>query len=73
MQVYYRGERLAFTELQEPTQKASRPLAPAVRAMVVRKPKQDHPWRQAYQNMKPRLANQAAAASLVGMRTYASP
>ena len=73
MQVYYRGERLAFTELQEPTQKASRPLAPAVRAMVVRKPKQDHPWRQAYQNMKPRLANQAAAASLVGTRTYASP
>ena len=73
MQVYYRGERLAFTELQEPTQKASRLLAPAVRAMVVRKPKQDHPWRQAYQNMKPRLANQAAAASLVGMRTYASP
>src|SRR6267378_1439190 len=42
MAAYYRGERLAFTELQEPTQKASRPLAPAVRTMVVRKPKQDH-------------------------------
>ena len=73
MQVYYRGERLAFTELQEPTQKASRPLAPAARAVVVRKPKQDHPWRQAYQNMKARLANQAATVPLVGMRTYASP
>jgi hypothetical protein len=72
MEVYYRGERVAFTELQEPTQKASRPLAPAVRAMVVRKPKTDHPWRQAYQNMKPRLANQAAAP-LAGLRTYASP
>lgn len=73
MEVYYRGERLAFTELAEPPQKTSQPVA-AVRATVVaRKPKPDHPWRQAYQNMKPRLANQPAAVSLVGMRTYASP
>jgi hypothetical protein len=73
MTVYYRGERLAFAELLEATQKASRPLAPAVRAMVVKKPKKDHPWRQAYQNMKPRLANQTAVAPLVGMHTYALP
>ena len=73
MEVYYRGERLAFTEVQEATQKASRPLAPAVRARVVRKPKKDHPWQQAYQTMKPRLANQTATAPLFGMRTYASP
>lgn len=75
MEVYYRGERQAFTELPEPPpRKASRPLAPAVRAALrARKPKPDHPWRQAYQNMKPRLANPPAAAPLVGTRTYASP
>jgi hypothetical protein len=73
MAVYYRGERLAFTELKEPIRKTARPIPPAARAMVVRKAKQDHPWRQGYQNMKPRVPNQVIAAPLVGIRTYASP
>jgi Helix-turn-helix domain len=73
MEVYYRGERIAFTELQEPLGKISQPLAPAARAMVVRKPKKDHPWRQGWQNMKSRFPNQAIAAPLAGIRTYASP
>jgi PAS domain-containing protein len=73
MQVYYRGEPIGFTELKQPLQKApeARPAAPHVR--VVRKAKKDHPWRQGYQNMRPRTSNQAVAAPLVGMRTYASP
>jgi hypothetical protein len=71
--VYYRGERMAVTELREPKQKPSPPISPAARAMVVRKPKKDHPWRQLYKNMKPPGPNQAMAAPLVGIRTYASP
>ena len=71
---HYRGERIGFTELPGPPPKASPAQVPTVRAVVpARKPKPDHPWRQGYQNMKPRLAHQPAAASLVGMRAYASP
>jgi transposase len=73
MAVYYRGERVAFIELKEPIRKTARPTPPAARAMVVRKAKHDHPWRQSYQNMKPRVPNQVTAAPLVGIRTYASP
>jgi hypothetical protein len=73
IEVYYRGERVAFIELKEPIRKTARPTPPAARAIVVRKVKHDHPWRQGYQNMKPRVPNQVTAASLVGMRTYASP
>jgi hypothetical protein len=73
IEVYYRGERVAFIELKESIRKTARPTLPAARAIVVRKVKHDHPWRQGYQNMKPRVPNQVTAASLVGMRTYASP
>ena len=72
-EVYYRGERVAFTELKEPARKTARPTPPATRAIVVRKAKPDHPWRQSYQNMKPRIPNPVMAAPLVGTRTYASP
>ena len=73
IEVYYRGERVSFTELKEPIQKSARPIPPAARAVVVRKAKPDHPWRQGYQNMKPRVPNPVIAAPLVGIRTYASP
>ena len=73
MAVYYRGERVAFIELKEPIRKTARPTPHAARAIVVRKAKHDHPWRQSYQNMKPRVPNQVTAAPLVGIRTYASP
>ena len=73
MQVYYRGERVAFIELKEPLRKTIRPIPPPVRPIVVRKAKPDHPWRQGYQSMKPRVPNPGNATPLVGMRTYASP
>jgi hypothetical protein len=73
MEVYYRGERIAFAELKEPIQKPPQLLPPAARAIVVRKPKKDHPWRQGWQNMKSRFPNQAIAAKLAGIRTCASP
>jgi len=72
-EVYYRGQRVAFTELKEPVRKTVRPIPPAARAIVVRKAKPDHPWRQSYQNMKPRVPNPGIAAPLVGTRPYASP
>jgi transposase len=72
MEVYYRGERMAFTELTEPIRKAE-PRPPAVRAIVVRKAKKDHPWRQSYEGMRPQMSNQAMIARLVGMPPYASP
>jgi transposase len=73
MQVYYRGERMDYTELPEAMPKASRPLPPAARVKVVRKAKQDHPWRRGYQNMKTWNPNRGIAGPLVGIRTYASP
>jgi transposase len=72
MEVYYRGERMAFTELTEPIRKAE-PRPPAVRAIVVRKAKKDHPWRQSYEGMRPQMLNQAMIARLVGIPHYASP
>ncbi len=74
MEVYYRGEAIAFTELKKQPQKASAPLPPRARPVVVRKAKQDHPWRQAYKSMRPRVPNRAIAAPpLVGIPTYALP
>ncbi len=73
MEVYYRGERIAFSEFKEPIRKSAQPLPPNPRAIVVRKAKKDHPWRQGYQNMKSRVPNPVSAAPLVGIRTYASP
>jgi len=53
MEVYYRGERMAFTELSGPKPKATQVLSPPARVQVARKAKKDHPWRRGYQNMKP--------------------
>lgn len=73
MEVYYRGERMEFTEISEPVRKPSPPLAPAARAVVVRKAKKDHPWQRSYKNMKPWVPNRGITAPLVGIRTSASP
>lgn len=72
IQVYYRGERIAFTELkQQPKLPELRPAGP--RVMVARKAKKDHPWRQGYQNMRPRIPKQVIATPLVEIRTSATP
>ena len=74
MEVHYRGEAIAFTELKKQPQKASAPLPPCAPPVVVRKAKQDHPRRQAYKGMRPRVLNRAIAAPpLVGIPTYGSP
>src|SRR6266478_6381632 len=73
IQVYYRGERIAFSELKEPLQKAVAPRRPATRATVTKRPPTEHPWRQRYQTMKPWSAKPTLAATLAGMRPYASP
>jgi len=74
IQVYYRGERIAFGEWFEPKPQPTQAApVPAIRVQPVRKAKKDHPWRQGYRNMKPRIPNQVIATPLVGMRTYASP
>ena len=73
IQIYYRGENIAFTELKERLQTSPKLRPSTPRPIVIRKAKEDHPWRQGYQNMRPRIPNQAIATPLVGMRTYASP
>ena len=73
MKAYYRGEAIAFTELKRQPQKASAPLSPRARPVVVRKAKKDHPWRQSYQTMRTPIPKEQIGAPLVGMRTYASP
>jgi transposase len=73
MEVYYRGERMEFTEISEPVPKPAPPLTPTARVVVVRKAKKDHPWQQSYKSMKPWLRNRGIATPLVGIRTSASP
>lgn len=72
-EVYYRGERIAFRELLEPKPKATQVLPPSSRVQVVRKARNDHPWRRGYQNMKPWIRSRGPADPLVGIRTSASP
>jgi hypothetical protein len=72
LEVYYRGERIEYTQLTEPLRKPSETLLQAVRTIVVRKPKPDHPWRR-YPNRNPEVAKHALPAPPVGIRTYASP
>jgi len=74
MEVYYRDQRIAFTELLDPKPKAPTQvlLAPA-RVPVVRKAKKDHPWRQGYQNMKAWLPTRDNVGRLAGIRPSASP
>lgn len=72
MELYYRGERIGYTELAELAKKTPAPAVPAARAIVVRRAKPDHPWRQSYQGMRP-WPNRGNAAPLVGIRTSASP
>ena len=71
MAVYYRGERMGFTELKEPPRKTLLPLPTVARATVRRKAKADHPWRQGYENMKP--CGRGITRPLVDPRPYASP
>jgi len=73
MEVYYRGERIAFEELKKPPRKLSAPLPSPARPIVVRKTNADHPWRQGYRNMRTPISKEQIGAPLVGMRTYASP
>src|SRR5215469_15465858 len=73
LQIYYRDEQIAFTELKKQVQMSPELRASAPRPIVIRKARKDHPWRQGYQNMRPRVPTPAIAAPLVGMRTYASP
>jgi transposase len=73
MEVYYRGERMEFTEISEPVRKTSQPPTLGTRAVVPQKVKKDHPWRRGYQNMKPWSPNLGITTPLVGIRTSASP
>jgi hypothetical protein len=46
---------MAFTELQEKIPKASQPVPPATRVIVVKRAKKDHPWRRAIKTGSPGL------------------
>ena len=72
MEVYYRGERIDYTELSEVPKKTPAPAAPAARAIVAGKAKPGHPWRQSYKGMQA-WPSRGTAAPLVGIRPSASP
>jgi hypothetical protein len=72
LEVYYRGQRIQHTQLTEPFRKLAVPRQCVVRAIVVRKPKAGHPWRQGYPNQHPPV-NPAHPVAPVGIRTSASP
>ena len=42
-EVYYRGERIKFTEISEPARRTSQSPAPAPRAVVLRRVQKHHP------------------------------
>jgi hypothetical protein len=70
--VNYRGEPIAFREFkQQPKLTELRPAGP--RVIVAMKAKKDHPWRQGYQNKKPRIPNQVIATPLVGIALTLRP
>jgi transposase len=73
MEVYHRGEKIEFIELQEPLRKPVTPAPPTVRAVVARKVKADHPWKRSYKSMGSPMAHPASGTSLVVLRTSASP
>jgi PAS domain-containing protein len=58
MEVYYRGQRLAYQELAEPLPRECEVDDRTKHSVAVpffakpRKPSQDHPWRRAYRGMK---------------------
>jgi len=69
VEVYYRGERIAFHEIAEPIREVAEPRhAAAERIRVNRKAKPDHPWRLGYEMRMARLA-----APPVVQRPSASP
>ena len=72
IEVHYRGQRIAFTELKEPIAKSLTGPARVVPAVVVRKSKPDHPWKHGYQNMRPWVTTPAKVL-LAEMRASASP
>jgi len=45
IQVYYRGERIAFKELKQQQPKLPEPRPAGPRVMVARKARKDHRWR----------------------------
>ncbi len=59
MEVYYRGQRLAYRELAEPLPRTCEVDDRTKHSVAVplfakpRKPSQDHPWRRDYRDMKP--------------------
>jgi transposase len=79
MEVYYRGQRLAYQELAEPLPRKCEVEDRTKRSVAVpffakpRKPSQDHPWRRDYRSMKPSGSKKVEMPPLrIGARTEAS-
>jgi transposase len=72
LEVYYRGQRIAYEECRGSKQKPPAVPRPGVKPIVSRKAKKDHPWRQRYQGMRPDHSHQVISPP-AGVRTYASP
>jgi transposase len=71
VEVYYRGERIAFHEIAEPVRQVAEPRPMAAPIRGKRKAKPDHPWRLGYEmRIAPRPL---LAAPPVVLRPSASP
>jgi len=55
VEVYYRGERIAFHEIAEPIREVAESRHPATETRVKSKAKPDHPWRLGYEMRMARL------------------
>jgi hypothetical protein len=68
MEVYYRGQRLAYHELPAPLPRKSEVEASAKPRVAIfgkaHKPSPDHPWRQSYDGMKTGWSKKVARPSL---------
>jgi hypothetical protein len=71
LEIYYRGERIAFHEIAEPMREVAEPHQEAThRIRVKRKAKPDHPWRLGYEM---RMGSRAPLAAPVVLPASASP
>jgi transposase len=71
LEIYYRGERIAFHEIAEPMREVAEPHQEAThRIRVKSKAKPDHPWRLGYEM---RMGSRAPLAAPVVLPASASP
>jgi hypothetical protein len=74
LEVEYRGRKLACSEIAgPPPRSATKANKGATQRRYARAPRAEHPWRQGYSTMKPRVKTGAAGGGVLRVPSLASP